>query len=56
MTQPVVILNHPHTPALRSLVNEEAPPDVVLVPAYQQLVTRHNVAPEKAKQLLGWTK
>lgn len=42
---------HRDEPALKPLA-DTSPPEAKAV-AYEQLVTRQNVAPEKARQLLG---
>lgn len=49
--QPKPFNTHRDVPAIKGLV--ETPPDTAKNVAYEQLVTRQNVAPEKARQLLG---
>jgi len=50
--RPAVVLNHPRHHTLQVL-SPKADRAVVTARAYTQLVTRHGVPPEKAKQLLG---
>lgn len=48
---PKPFTTHRDEPALQALT--ETPPPQAKAVAYEQLVTRQNVSPEKARQLLG---
>ena len=45
--------NIPDTPISDLLLSEKADPAVVKKPSYDALVSKFNIAPDKAKKLLG---
>jgi hypothetical protein len=48
------ITTHRKSPAIKPLVTAPVSREAGTTLAYQQLVTRQNLSPDRAKQLLGW--
>lgn len=55
--KPLTVVHRPDVPAIAALVTDsKAPRAQVVERAYQQLVTRQDIHPDRAKHLLGLRK